>query len=158
MSEMENKRSSFKLTIDHVAGGFFVLVALVVAWESHEYPLGRLSAPGPGYMPLLLAAALGVFGAVLAFKGKAAPLLNTIEWTEAKRGLLLLVVTGIALLAFERIGYRLTMLCLLIFMLGVVERKNIVPTLVVAIGFTSISHFVFATLLRVHLPSGPWGL
>jgi hypothetical protein len=61
-------------------------------------------------------------------------------------------------LALERIGYRLTMIALLVFMLGVVERKRPLPILLVAVGFAFISYYVFATLLRVQLPQGPWGL
>ena len=57
----------------------------------------------------------------------------------------------------ERLGYRLTMVALLIFFLGVVERRNWIAAVVVAIGFSLISYLVFATWLRVPLPVGPWG-
>ena len=50
------------------------------------------------------------------------------------------------------------MIALLVFMLGVVERKRPLPTVLVAAGFAFISYYVFATLLRVQLPHGPWGL
>jgi hypothetical protein len=40
----------------------------------------------------------------------------------------------------------------------VVERKRPLPTLLVAFGFAFISYFMFATLLKVQLPTGPWGL
>jgi hypothetical protein len=50
------------------------------------------------------------------------------------------------------------MIALLIFMLGVVERKRAVPTLLVALGFSFLSYFLFATLLKVQLPLGPAGL
>lgn len=143
---------------DHVAGLVFIAVALLLAWENGAYPVGSLSEPGPGYMPLMLAGSLGVFGLLIALRGAGSPLLDTIDWTEGKRGIVLLIACGVATFALERIGYRLTMIALLAFMLGVVERKRPLPTALVALGFAFISHFVFATLLKVQLPTGPWGL
>jgi len=143
---------------DHIAGFAFIVIALLVAWENGAYPIGTLSAPGPGYMPLMFVGALGLFGLLIVLRGGASPLLSTIDWTESRRGIVLLIACGAATFALERIGYRLTMIVLLLFMLGVVERKGPVPTVLVALGFAFISHFVFATLLKVQLPVGPWGM
>ena len=143
---------------DHIAGIVIVLIALAVGWENRAYPLGSLADPGPGYLPLLIAGALGVFGLLIALRGGTSPLFNSIDWSESRRGIVMLVACGVALFALERIGYRLTMIALLAFMLGVVERKRAVPTLLVAIGFAVISHYLFATLLKVQLPRGPWGV
>jgi hypothetical protein len=142
---------------DLVAGIVIVLVALMVGWANRAYPIGSLADPGPGYMPLVLAAALGVFGLLIAVRAGASPLFNTIDWPEGKRGIVMLIACGVAVFALERIGYRLTMIALLVFMLGVVERKRPVPTLLVAFGFAFLSYFLFATLLKVQLPRGPWG-
>jgi hypothetical protein len=143
---------------DHAAGITFVLIALLVAWENRVYPLGSLHDPGPGYVPLLLAAALGALGLLIALRGAASPLLSTLDWSESRRGLIVLIACGVAVFALERIGYRLTMVALLAFMLGVVERKRALATALVSIGFAFFSYFVFATLLKVQLPRGPWGL
>ena len=143
---------------DLVAGIVIVLVALLVGWENRAYPIGSLAEPGPGYMPLLLAVALGAFGLLIALRGGASPLFNTIDWSEGRRGIVMLIACGVAVFALERIGYRLTMIALLVFMLGVVERKRPLPTLLVAFGFAFLSYYLFATLLKVQLPRGPWGL
>ena len=57
----------------------------------------------------------------------------------------------------ERLGYRLTVLLLLAFILGVVERKR--PTLVaaMALGLSLGTFFLFGSLLKVPLPRGPLG-
>ena len=143
---------------DRISGAVFVAIALLVAWENRAYPFGTLSAPGPGYLPLVLALALGAFGLVIVLRGHASPLLDTIDWTEGRRAIVLLIACGMAAFALEHAGYRLTMIALLVFMLGVVERKRPLPTLLVALGFAFISYFIFATLLKVQLPRGPWGL
>lgn len=143
---------------DTVAGLVLVLIALAVGWENRAYPIGNLAEPGPGYMPLVIACALGVFGLLIALRSGAAPLFSTINWSEGRRGLIMLVACGAAVFALERIGYRLSMIALLVFMLGVVERKGIVPTVLVALGFSFLSYYLFASLLKVQLPLGPWGL
>ena len=146
------------LHIDRISGAVFVVIALLVAWENRAYPLGSLSTPGPGYMPLGLALALGAFGLLVALRGNASPLLNTIGWTESRRAIVLLIGCGVAAFALEPIGYSLTMIALLVLMLGVVERKRPLATLLVTFGFAFISYFIFATQLNVQLPRGPWGL
>jgi hypothetical protein len=143
---------------DLVAGIVIVLIALLVGWENRVYPIGSLAEPGPGYMPLLIAGALGVFGFLIAARSGASPLFNTIQWSEGGRGIVMLVACSVAVFALERVGYRLTMIALLVFMLGVVERKRPLPTVLVALGFAFLSYFLFATLLKVQLPRGPWGL
>jgi hypothetical protein len=50
------------------------------------------------------------------------------------------------------------MIALLVFMLGVVERKKPLPTVLVGGGFAFLSYYLFATLLKVQLPLGPWGI
>lgn len=146
------------LRSDVVAGGVLVLIALAVGWQNRAYPVGSLAEPGPGYMPLLIACALGVFGLLIMLRAGGSPLLNTLEWSEGRRGIVMLVACGAATFALERIGYRLSMIALLAFMLGVVERKRPVPTVLVALGFSFISYYLFATVLKVQLPRGPWGL
>ena len=145
------------LRSDCISGIALILVALLVAWENRVFPTGSLAEPGPGYVPLLFAIVLGAFGLLIALRSGASPLFNTIQWTEARRGLVLLAACGVAVFALERIGYRLTMIALLIFLLGVVERKRALPALSVALGFAFASYALFATLLKVQLPRGPWG-
>ncbi len=158
MSEPSAGGAQRRLHTDRISGAVFVVIALLVAVENRAYPLGSLSAPGPGYMPLALAFALGAFGLVIALRGHGSPLLDTIDWTEGKRAVVLLITCGVAAFVLEHIGYRLTVIALLVFMLGIVERKRPLPTLLVAVGFAFISYYVFATLLKVQLPQGPCGL
>jgi hypothetical protein len=146
------------LRSDAVAGVVLMLIALVVGWQNRAYPMGNLAEPGPGYMPLMIACALGVFGLLIAVRAGSSPLFNTLDWSEGRRGIVMLVACGVAVFALERIGYRLTMIALLVFMLGVVERKRAVPTLLVALGFSLLSYYLFASLLKVQLPRGPWGI
>ena len=60
--------------------------------------------------------------------------------------------------ALGPLGYRLTILSLLVFFLGVVERKSIITVLAVSFALSFGSHALLQYVLKVPLPSGPWGL
>lgn len=146
-----------KLRSDQFSGLMLLALALYVGWQNRVYPVGTLSEPGPGYLPLLLAIFLGAMGLLIAlWGGRSAPLV-ALKWTEATRAVVILIACAAATLALERIGYRLTVIALLIFFLGVLERKRPVPVALVALGFSFASYYIVGDLLRVPLPRSPWG-
>ena len=148
----------FSLKSDQFSGLMLLALALYVAWENRAYPLGTLQEPGPGYLPLLLAVFLGVLGVVIALWGIRSAPLAAIKWTEAKRAVVILVACGVAAYALERLGYRITVIALLLFFVGVLERKPPVAVALVALGFSFASYYLIADLLHVPLPVSPWGL
>ena len=154
--EVASSRRS--LRSDQVSGLLLLALALYVAWMNRAYPIGTLSEPGPGYVPLLLAVFMGAMGLLVALSGGKSTALAALEWTEAKRAIALLVACGVAAYALERFGYRITMAALLVFFLGVMERRNPIMVVLAGVGFSLITYYVFATLLRVPLPVSPWGV
>jgi putative tricarboxylic transport membrane protein len=144
------------LNRDRVAGAVLVLVALAIAWESRALPIGTWRNPGAAYMPLLTAGVLGLMGLLLALRG-GGPTLASLAWPEARRAALLLAACAFAAWAMERLGYRLTVAILLVFFLGVMERKHPVAVVAVALGLSLGSFYLFSDLLRVPLPRGPLG-
>lgn len=142
---------------DHVAGLALFFLALGIAWEAHKLPLGSLDQPGPGYMPMLLAIVLGGLGLLVALRRKSSALLQSLRWPEIGHACKILLACGFAALALERIGYRLTVIILLAFLLGVIERQRPVAVAAVALGLSLGTFFLFADLLKVPLPRGPWG-
>ena len=142
---------------DQVSGVMLFALAICVWWLNRAFPVGSLSDPGPGYVPLLLAIAFGGIGLMIAvFGGRSEPLL-AIRWPEAGRAAVILIASAVATLALERIGYRLSIMVFLVFFLGVVERKRPWVVALVAAGFSLGSFYVIGDLLRVPLPRGPWG-
>jgi putative tricarboxylic transport membrane protein len=146
------------LRSDQVSGLLLLLLALFVGWSNRDYPLGTLSEPGPGYLPLGLALFIGVTGLLIAVAGGRSALFSAIRWPELSRTIVILVGCGFAAAALEPLGYRLTILALLVFFLGVVERKSPWIVASVSLGFSLLSYFIFATWLRVPLPVGPGGI
>ena len=142
---------------DQLSGLFLVALAVFVGWQNRTYPLGTLSDPGPGYTPLLIAVFLGVAGLVIAIAGRKSPALGETRWPEGRRAVLILAACAAATWALEPLGYRLTMIGLMVFFLGVVERRKPFPVAAVSIGFSLVSYYCIATLLRVPLPVGRFG-
>lgn len=145
-----------RLNGDRLAGAALVVVALVIAWESRRYPLGRLGNPGPGFAPLALAVLMALLGGIVALRGRAVPALVAMGWSEAGRAAIILLACGFAALALERLGYRLTIFALLVVLLGLVERRPLVVVVILAAALSLGSYFLFADLLKVPLPLEPW--
>lgn len=147
-----------RLHNDQLSGLMLLALGIFTAWQNRGYPLGTLQEPGPGYTPLLLAIFMVVMGLLIAVRGRTSPTLRETQWPEAKRAVVILIACGIATYAFESVGYRVTIAALLIFFLGVVERRNPLAVATVAIGFSIATYYLLAILLRVPLPRGAWGL
>jgi putative tricarboxylic transport membrane protein len=146
------------LTTDRVAGGALALIGLVAVWESRQFPLGSLQRPGPAFMPTLLALLLIVFGVAVAFVGSRSQRFSEVGWHEWRHAIGIFAACAFAAWGLNRLGYRLTMACVLVFLLLVLERKGVIMTAIVTITIAWGSFFLFDTLLRVPLPRGPFGL
>ena len=145
------------MTTDRVSGSALVIFSLLVIWESRVLPLGTFRQPGPAYIPILLASLLLIFGLFLvATGGRSAPL-SSILWTEWRHALAIFAACIFAALGIERLGYRLTVVLVLGFLLKVVERRSWRVTIGLALGLAFGSFYLFHTLLRVPLPLGPLG-
>jgi hypothetical protein len=142
---------------DQLSGLMLFALALFVGWQNRTYPLGSLQEPGPGYTPLLIAVFLGVMGLLIAFKGRTSPPMSEMRWPEAKRALMILAACAVATYALEPLGYRITLIALLVFFLGVLEQKKPFAVAAVSIAFSLLSYYFIGTLLRVPLPRGAWG-
>lgn len=145
------------LRSDQASGLTLLALAVWVGWLNLEFPVGTLAEPGPGYVPQLLAVGLGVIGILVAAFGSRSTPLSALPWPEATRALVIMTACVLATYALERIGYRITIAALLVFFLGVIERKAWWMTALVAAVFSLASHYVVGVMLKVPLPRGPWG-
>jgi hypothetical protein len=145
------------LTRDRVAGLALLLFALAVMWEDRAFPLGSITKPGPGYMPMLLAVILAAMAILVIATGGRSPTLASLDWVEKKHALAILAGCAFTALAMERIGYRLTVILLVGFLLWVVERKGPVTVVATSLGLALGTFYMFSTLLQVPLPLGPGG-
>ena len=146
------------LTVDRVAGAALAVFGVFVIWQSRVLPLGTLASPGPAFVPVALASLLALGGIAIALLGGPAAPLSSVGFREWRPAAAIPAVCAFAALALERLGYRLTILGVLLFLLGVVERKRPAASLLFAVVFSAGTFFLFDGLLRVPLPRGPFGL
>ena len=133
-------------------------IGAVFIWHSlADLPLGTIDNPGPAAMPLLIAALLVAF-ALWNLTGLVDPGDDPAEPGGMGHAVRVIAAIVVAALALGPLGYRLTILGLLVFFLGLVERKPIVAVLAVSFALAFGSHALFQYVLKVPLPSGPWGL
>jgi hypothetical protein len=145
------------LTTDRAAGSVLVLVGLVALWESQQFPLGSLARPGPAYMPVVLGLLLVAFGALVAVMGARSGPLSAVGWHEWRHAVAIFAACAFVAWGLERLGYRLTMGAVLLFLVGVVERKPLATALIMTVAVAGGSFLLFDTVLRVPLPRGPFG-
>jgi len=145
------------MTTDRISGVLLLFLGLLVAWEDRVLPLGTHSRPGPGYFPLLLAILLGILSIFLILRGHTSPHFRSIRWEEKKHALAILGCSLLATFGIERLGYRITMIIVLGFLFGVVERLKLWQAFILTIGLSLGSFWLFDRLLRVVLPRGGFG-
>ncbi|HEX9820663.1 MAG TPA: tripartite tricarboxylate transporter TctB family protein [Methylomirabilota bacterium] len=144
---------------DRASGVVLALLAAAVLEESWRLglPLGTLATPGPAYMPAVLAGGLLVAGVLVAALSRSTVTLGEAGWSEWRHTVAILATCAFVALGLERLGYRLTMALACAVLLGAVERRRLLPTLLFAAGLAGGTYFVFDTILRVQLPRGPFG-
>ena len=145
------------MTIDRVSGAFFILLGLFVIWERRVLPLGTPGNPGPGYFPLLLAILLILLGGILVIRGGQAVALRSVKWPEARTALAILVCCAFATLGMETLGYRVTMILILGFLFGFLERLKVWQVFALTLSLALGSFWLFDHFLKVPLPRGGLG-
>ena len=145
------------MSTDRISGGMLVVFSLLVIWQGSALPLGTFRQPGPAYIPILLALLLLIGGAFIAATGARAPKFSSIGWGERRHAVAILGACVVAVFGIERLGYRLTLVLLLSFLLKIVERRGWLLSASLAFVLAFGSFFLFYTLLRVPLPQGPFG-
>jgi hypothetical protein len=127
------------------------VLAALEAWRA--MPLGTGDEPGPGLMPLVLAALLaGLALATVASRDwpRPAPVARA-------RTLAAAAVIAAWPLALPRLGFTLTTALGLLLLGRVIDEASWARLAVFAAVTTAGAVLLFRVLLRVPLPPGPWG-
>lgn len=145
------------MTTDRLSGMALLLLAVFVMIETRVLPLGTHSRPGPGYLPLLLSSFLAILGIILIVRGRLSSSWRSVKWSEGLHALAILAGCVFTTLAMETLGYRLTMLILMVFLFGVMERLKWWMVFSLSVGLSFGSFWLFDTMLKVILPRGSLG-
>jgi hypothetical protein len=142
------------LRSDHVAGAAFIILGIVVFAISGDLPFGRLSAPGAGMLPKLMAGLMIAFAAAVIIGGAASRPFAEIDWSDRSHALLVLGITAAAIALYQTLGFLVTMALLVFTLLVVVERRKLLPAAAYSVGLTAFAYWLFGIALKAPLERG----
>ena len=145
------------LRSDHVAGAAFIVFGVVIIALSGDLPTGQLSMPGAGFLPMIVAVLMIVFGAALFLRARESQPLSRVGWSDLPHAASVLAISTAATALYTVLGFLLTLIAMVVALLLVIERKK--PLLAVGYGLAVVSatYVIFEYLLKKPLPNGPFG-
>lgn len=126
---------------------------LIIA-ASGDLPFGTLSAPGAGMMPKVMAGFMILFALLTIAGASESPPLSSVDWSDRGHAALVILITGVAVALYTRLGFLITMSLLVFALLVVVERRRLLPAAAYAIGLTLFAYWLFDKILRSPLEPG----
>lgn len=139
---------------DHVAGGAFIALGIFVFAIATDLPFGTVSAPGAGMMPKLMASLVMIFAAIVMLNAGESPEFLKLDWSDRGHAALLVLITGLAVLAYRPIGFLITMAALVFALLVVVERRGLLPAAIYSVSLTLFAYWLFSKALKAPLERG----
>lgn len=141
------------LRADHVAGAAFVIFGAAIIALSGDLPVGHLSMPGSGFLPMIVAVLTIIFGLALILRATAeSGPFSELDWGDGKHALMVTAIAAAAIALYEHLGFIITMLLMMVALLIVIERRNPLRAgayCVIIVLFTYVS-FVYG--LKTPLP------
>ena len=144
---------------DRVSSIFWLIFGIPVAFLSYKLGLGELTRPGPGFLTFwcgLILCGLSVLVFVrdrIAGRGETTKgiryLWSTVQWSKALITVLVLVAYA---LTFERVGFLLSTIVLLIVLFRAIDPMKWWAAIVVAVLASFVAFVVFDMAFQVQLP------
>jgi hypothetical protein len=145
------------LRADHVAGATFVGIGLLIFALSGDLPAGRLSMPGSGFLPKIIAALLVLFGAALVLRAKESEAFNAINWGDLPHALQVIAIAAAGIALYTKAGFLLALFLMIAALLIVIERRNPLRAVIYTVCVVVITFVGFEYVLKTPMPNGPWG-
>ena len=140
------------LRADHVAGASFVIFGATIVALSRDLPVGQLSMPGSGFLPMIVATLTIIFGLILiARAGESGPFAE-LGWGDGKHALMVTGITAVAIALYEHLGFTITMLLMMVTLLIVIERRNPIRAGIYCIAIVLFTYVSFVYGLKTPLP------
>ncbi len=145
-----------------ITGIVLVLFAAFVARESLRLQFYMPMGPGPGFFPLLVSILVALLGATMFIEvtfREAVPM--PADFFATSTGYLRIgaIVLGFlaVLVLMKPLGFSVTMLIFLVFLLLTLGRQSLLITAVVAVAGSFGTYYVFVKWLAIPLPTGIFG-
>ena len=145
-----------------ITGVVFLLLAAFIAWESVELKLYTNNGPGPGFFPFWLSMAMGLLAVLMilqaTFRGSE-PIPEGFFASRAGylRAGAIVVALAVTTALLDIVGFPLTMLVTILFLLFALGRPSLIATLLVTAAGSFGCFYLFDRWLKVPLPTGFFG-
>ena len=140
------------LRADHVAGAAFVVFGLALIALSGDLPVGQLSMPGSGFLPIIIATLTIIFGLILIVRARESGPFSELGWGDAKHAAIVTVITAVSIALYERLGFTITMLLMMLTLLIVAERRNPIRAGIYCVAIVLFTYVSFVYGLKTPLP------
>lgn len=146
-------------TADIFGGVIGILIGLGAIWEGTKMPTDVVMKIGPSFFPNILAGFLILFSVVLlinALKGKSKGTIAPLRLSDpgVRRGLITLAATIVFCVVLDPLGFILTSIIFLAFMMLVLGKRSALALTTVPPLVTFAIWLVFEKMLYLSLPPG----
>jgi phosphatidylserine synthase len=139
----------------------FLALSAVLVTGTWDLPYWSDFAPGPAFAAIWTAAAASLLALMLLIQEQRMPSLEPADWPGRSAFMRVVITTAalcVTLVLAPTLGFPVTVALLTFFVLTVVERRRLVPSLIVTALTTALIHGVFVAWLNVALPKGILGI
>jgi len=147
-------------TLEIIFSLFLCMICVWVISEGYALSLGNLENIGSGFLLffeallMLILCAAGIAG-VIKNRGKPKPAIDS--YRSLVRISLTVFITLITAVFFEILGYILTASLFMVLLLKLVGQERWLRLSIVTFLTIALSYTIFALLLNIQLPIGPFG-
>lgn len=151
--------------LDRLSSIFWLILSVAICIHAYELGLGGFHNPGPGFLFFWGGCSLGVFSIMIFLptlkKHEEASLENqenifeNVKWIKVLSVLASLVIYALIL---ERLGFLLSTVFLIAFLLQSIEAKKWYIIVFVSLASAFLSYALFELCLHARLPKGIFGI
>ncbi len=147
---------------DRISGSFWLIFSVIVCIESYGMGLGTLYRPGPGFLFFWTGIFLGIMSLLVLLKAGSSKTEGDSKraifgHVNLKKILVVLISVFLYTLLLEKIGFIPLTLLLFVFLLGIIEGRGWLMTILTSVIVTFTAYLLFDTWLKTQLPKGLLG-
>lgn len=146
-------------------GLVWLILGIFMCIGAIKLKLGDFHTPGPGFLPFLSGALLGIFGLILTFSTFFVRIGNGEEakdeeasviwnWKKLINPFLTLLILFVYLLLLEPLGFILTTFICLLFLFKLSEPKRWLTPFILSVSTSIVSYLLFSVWLQCQFPRG----
>jgi hypothetical protein len=141
---------------------FWLFFSIIVSIGAFHLGLGKLSAPGSGFVPFGASVLVGLLS-IVCFLQAATKKATDVKAEPIFQGTLWYRVLFVCLALFTHtqmvpfLGYNIMTFLLMTFLFWITGRQKVWRVVVYSLGTTVITYYVFSKSLNLQFPVGPFG-